>query len=203
MTGTALDHVLLLLIPLFLRGTGGNEELARKAALQMLESHGPVTDRDYLLAAELIACSFVALDNLGKSMADPNMAVSTCLRLRTNATVLSRRAERNRQFLEPGPKTSRPPVKSVVQPSTAPSAMQKMQDAIVAAAPGLAEKLTNASQSMTRQQRRLLTRKIEQAREARERDARKAARFASRAAAMQKEQRPVDRASGEIQAAAA
>ena len=197
MTGTALDHVLLFLIPLFLRGVGGDEDLARQAARHMLEAHGPVTDRDYLLAAELIACSFAALDNLGKSMADPDMAVSTCLRLRANANTLSRRAERHRETLDRAAKQSPQVAKSAVAPQTTPSAIQKIRDAIVEAAPNLAETLTNASQTMSRQQRRLLTRKVEQAREAREREARKAARFASRALAMEKDQGPVDMASTE------
>jgi len=59
--------------------------------------------------------------------------------------------------------------------------MQKVRDAIVEAAPVLAETLANAGQTLSRQQRRLLARKAEQARAAREREARKAARFAPRA----------------------
>jgi hypothetical protein len=58
--------------------------------------------------------------------------------------------------------------------------MQKVRDAIIEAAPSLAETLTTVSQTMSRQQRRYLMRKTEQARVAQERDARKTARLASR-----------------------
>ena len=52
----------------------------------------------------------------------------------------------------------------------------------LAVAPSLAEILTAAGQTLSRQQRRLLSRKSEQARRARERDARKTARFVAHAA---------------------
>jgi hypothetical protein len=203
---TALDHVLLLLIPLFLRGAGGNEESARQVALRMLEAHDPVTDRDYLLAAELIACSITMVDSLCRSMEDPDMAVSTRLRLRANGNALSARADRNRKILGSAaplpPRAAESAVAPSIAPSATPSAIQKIRDAIVEAAPNLAETLTNASQTMSRQQRRLLSRQVEQARAARERDARKAARFASRAAEINKEQLTQGAATDEIQAAA-
>lgn len=187
MTGTALDHVLAFLIPFFLRGAGGDQALARQAAVQLLESHGAVTDWDVLLVAEIIAFSFTTLDNLGKSIADPDMPISTCLRLRSNANALSRRAERTRQSMQQGRQETRQPARSIAPPPTPASSaatpatsMQKVRDAIIEAAPSLAQTLTTVSQTMSRQQRRYLMRKAEQARAAQERDARKTARLASR-----------------------
>jgi hypothetical protein len=188
MTGTALDHVLAFLIPFFLKGAAGDQALARRAAMQLLESHGAVTDWDVLLAAEIIAFSFTTLDNLGKSMTDPDMPINTCLRLRSNANALSRRAERSRQSMQIGRQQTRQPVQSAAPPPAPATAMQpppataiqKVRDAIVEAAPSLAETLTTVSQTMSRQQRRYLMRKTEQARAAQERDARKTARLAPR-----------------------
>jgi hypothetical protein len=182
-TGTALDHVLAFLIPFFLQGVGGDHAAARSACVRLLYSYGAETDQQCMLAAEIIAFSFTTLDNLGQSFADPDMAISTRLRLRSNANALSRAAERNRQALERAKKSAAEPAAIAERRDAEPSAMQKIRDAIVQAAPVLAETLTNAG-PISRQQRRLLTRKIEQARAARDREARKAARLAPRAAAM-------------------
>lgn len=131
----------------------------------------------------LFAFSFTTLDNLSRSVADPDLSVNARLRLRSNANALSRAAERNRQTLErvcrPDPRPDRPPA----QPPTAPSALQKVRDAIVEAAPSLAETLTGVSQAISRQQRRFLMRKAEQARASQERESRRSARLSQRAAA--------------------
>jgi hypothetical protein len=59
--------------------------------------------------------------------------------------------------------------------------MRKVQDATVEAAPSLAETPANAGQTISRQQRRILTRKVEQARAVLERVAHKTVRLAPRA----------------------
>jgi hypothetical protein len=184
MTGTTLDHVLAFILPLFLKGAGGDEMLARRAAIQLLESYCATTDRSLLLAAEVIAFSFTTLDNLAQSVANPDLSITTRLRLRSNANALSRAADRNRQALErirtTNPEPLMPPT---LQSAEAPSAIQKVQDAIVAAAPSLARTLASAGQTLSRQQRRFLSRKVEQARISQEREARKTARLAPRATA--------------------
>ena len=183
MTGTALDHILTFLIPLFLKGANNDEASARHAVTQLLGSYRTTTDQDLFLAAEIIAFGFATLDNLSRSVADPDISIGTRLRLRSNANALSRAAQRNRQTLERVQKQPADPVKLESDPPSLPTALQKVRDAIVEAAPSLAETLTNAGQTMSRQQRRFLMRKSEQARAARERDARKTARLAPRAPA--------------------
>jgi hypothetical protein len=183
MTGIALEHVLAFLVPLFLRGADCDQESARQAALRLLDSHGAATDRDLLLAAEIIAFSFTTLDNLSRSMADADISVSTLLRLRSNANALSRSAQRNRKTLEQVRKIDLQPDQPPAPPTPPPSAIRKVRDAIVEAAPTLAETLANASQTMSRQQRRFLMRKAEKARAAQEREIRKTARLAPTAAA--------------------
>jgi hypothetical protein len=180
MTGTVLDHVLAFLIPLFLKGAGDDPALARRAAIELLESHNAATARELLLAAEIIAFSFATLDNLGKSMADPDMSISTRLRLRSNANALSRATERSRNNLERARKQMPEGTKIPTATPSPPTAIQKVRDAIVEAAPCLAQTLTDAGQSISRQQRRFLTRKAEQVRAAREREVRKTARLAIR-----------------------
>jgi hypothetical protein len=194
---TVLDHVLAFLIPLFLRGAGDDQASARGAAIHLLDSYGAATGEDLLLAAEIIAFSFTTLDNLGRSVADSDLSISARLRLRSNANALSRAAERNRRNLQrskmPDPLSAASPARSTAPspaaPSptatspTPPSALQKVRDAIVEAAPALAETLANATQPMSRQQRRFLMRKADQARAAQEREARKTARLAPRATA--------------------
>ncbi len=180
MTGTAIDHVLAFLIPIFLTAAGGDHQAARRAALELLQSHGAATGPELLLSAEVIALSFATLDNLAKSVADPALSISTRLRLRSNANALSRAAERNRQALERVRKQTPAPPVSEPKPPSLPTAMQKVRDAIVEAAPSLAATLTQSAQPVSRQQRRFLMRKAEQARAAQEREARKTARLSGR-----------------------
>jgi hypothetical protein len=191
MTGTALDHVLIFLVPIFLRGAQGDAASARRAAIQLLDSQGAVGDRDTLLAAEIIAFSLATVNNLGQSMADPDMPVATSLRLCASASALSRGAERNRKALErarkadaqsPSPPGQHTATLEVTEQKavTLPTTIQKVHDAIVQAAPALAETLTNAGQTMSRQQRRFIERKAEQARVSHERAARKLARVVQR-----------------------
>ena len=191
MTGTALDPVLAFLIPLFLKAANGDTHLARQAAVQLLDCYAATTEAERLLAAEIIAFSFATLDNLGRSVADPDMPVTTCLRLRGNANALSRAGERNRQALAKAKKTTPQPATQATQatqataakPPALPAAMQKIRDAIVDAAPSLAEKLSAAGPTISREQRRYLNRKAEEARAARDREVRQAARRAERATA--------------------
>ena len=191
MTGTALDPVLAFLIPLFLKAANGDTHLARQAAVQLLDCYAATTEAERLLAAEIIAFSFATLDNLGRSVADPDMPVTTCLRLRGNANALSRAGERNRQALAKAKKTTPQPATQDTQatqataakPPALPAAMQKIRDAIVDAAPSLAEKLSAAGPTISREQRRYLNRKAEEARAARDREVRQAARRAERATA--------------------
>ena len=185
---TAIDHVLAFLIPIFLAGANGDQAAARQAAIELLQAHSTANGRDLLLSGEIVAFSFATLDSLGKSMADPQMAITTRLRLRSNANALSRATERNRKALERPGKPLTPPAVSTPLPASLPAplptAMQRVRDAIVQAAPSLAETLTQAgTQPMSRQQRRFLERKAEKARAAKEREISRTARLAEWATA--------------------
>lgn len=183
MIGIALDPVLAFLIPLFLKAANGDTDQARQAAVQLLDCYGATTGADRLLAAEIIAFSFATLDNLSRSLADPEMSVATCLRLRGNANALSRAGERNRQALAKAKKTTEKPATQAAESPALPTSMQQIRDFIVEAAPSLVEKLSAAGTTMSREQRRYLNRKTEEVRAARDREARQAVRRAERATA--------------------
>jgi hypothetical protein len=178
MTGTLLDHVVGCLIPLFLKGAGDDPALARRAAIQLLESYGVAGGRDLLLAAEVIAFSFATLDNLVRSLADPDMSIRMRLRLRSNANALSRAAERNRKFLEAARSD---PAATVAAPPLSSTVVENARDEIVGPAPGPADARPSTGQPISRQQRRFLMRKAEQVRAAQAREGRKTARLAARA----------------------
>ena len=188
MTGTALDPILAFLIPLFLKVAGGDTAQARQAAVQLLDCYGATTEAERILAAEIIAFSFATLDDLSRSVADPDMAISTRLRLRSNANALSRASDRNRQALAKAKKVAPEPAKQATQPPSTtppevPNAMQNIRDAIIGVVPGLAANFTSDTPVLSRDQRRYLSRKAEEARAARDREARQAARRAERAIA--------------------
>jgi flagellum-specific peptidoglycan hydrolase FlgJ len=188
MTGTLLDHVLGFLIPFFLTGTDGDDAPARQAAIELLQSYGTTTDQQLVLAAEIVAFSLTTLANLGQSVADPDLSINTRLRLRSNANALSRASDRNRKALERTRNAEpahggAPEPASPRYPSAAPPAIDQSTGAIVEPAPAIAETHTSTGQPLSRQQRRFLARKAEQARAAQQRDARKAARLAQRATA--------------------
>jgi hypothetical protein len=188
---TALNHVLAFLLPFFLQGAVGNADLARAAALQLLGSYGATSSSDLLLAAQVIAFSFSTLDALGKAVAEPDLSPSARLRHRGNANALHRSGEQCRKALDRSrhpnpagkamPDDVRPPAPDHPVPDIT-AAMQKVQQAIVDAAPSLAQRLTSNVQPISRQQRRYLARKAEERLLQQEREARKAARIKQLAA---------------------
>jgi hypothetical protein len=174
MSETTLNAILALLIPIFLKVAGNDDVLARATALQTLNAYRPSNEAEAILAAEIIVLGFATIDNLSQSLADPDMGITTRLRLRSNAGTLHRAADRNRQILARAntPQLAKP----AKQPTTAFDPVDKMRDALIDAAPVLAERLT----TLSRQQRRFLMRKAEQARAAQEKAVRLTARNAQR-----------------------
>ncbi len=184
---TVLGHVLAFLLPFFLKGAAGDVDLARAAALQMLASYTVTSSEDLMLAAQIIAFSFSTLDALGNAVAEPDLSPSARLRQRGNANALHRAAEQCRKALDRSRQLNPPVAGETVDPrpptpdipvQDVQSAMQKVQQAIVEAAPSLAQRLTNQTPPISRQERRHLARKAEERLLQQEREARKAARIA-------------------------
>src|ERR1700742_2892146 len=87
-----LNLIAAFLTPMFLATAGGDPTYARMAALETVNSYGVRTLADLLPIAQILAFGSPPLASLNQSMAD-NIAVSLALRLRGNASSLSRAAE--------------------------------------------------------------------------------------------------------------
>jgi len=183
---TALGQVLAFLLPFFLKGAAGDADLAHATALQMLDSFAVTSSKDLLLAAQIIAFSLSALDTLGTAVAVTDLSPSARLRLRGNANALHRAGEQCRKALDRSYQRGMPVAAAAagLQPPTpdipvqdVKTAMQKVRQAIVEAAPSLAQRLTDQTQPISRQERRYLARKAEERLLQQEREARKAARI--------------------------
>ena len=97
--GDRLLHlVVCLLAPLFLTTGDGDIAFARAAALETVKSYQARNSADLIAIAQIIAYGLAALGSLSLSMAD-DLSLSMMLRLRGNATALTRAAEQNRRAL--------------------------------------------------------------------------------------------------------
>jgi len=94
---TLLNAIITLLMPLFI-AQSGDPLGARLAIIETLAAYGAQTRAELLNAAQVIAFSLSALDNLGRAMA-PELSVSLCLRLRGGANALNRAARQNARAL--------------------------------------------------------------------------------------------------------
>jgi len=97
--GDRLLHlVVCLLAPLFLTTGDGDIAFARAAALETVKSYQARNSADLIAIAQIIAYGLAALGSLSLSMAD-DLSLSMMLRLRGNATALTRAAEQNRRAM--------------------------------------------------------------------------------------------------------
>ncbi len=84
-----METVLASLAAIFLGGTGGDITAARDATSAMLATYNAQTTDELLLAANIVAFSFQALEAL-KQAAEPDMPLNRVMRLRSGAIGLSR-----------------------------------------------------------------------------------------------------------------
>ena len=109
-----LNHVVSLLVPLFITAAGGELYFARMAALATIDSYRGRTQADLLTILQIITFSLGAADSVCRSMAD-DLSLPMVLRLRGNANSTARTAERNRLALtatakaDPAPPANPPP----------------------------------------------------------------------------------------------
>ena len=97
--GDGLLHLIVfLLAPLFLTASDGDIAFARAAALETVNSYQARNSTDLIAIGQIIAYGLAALGSLSLSMAD-DLSLSMTLRLRGNATALTRAAEQNRRAL--------------------------------------------------------------------------------------------------------
>jgi hypothetical protein len=90
--------IVAFLAPMFLSATGGDIAYARMAAIETVNAYRVRNPSDLLGIAQIIGFGLAALGSLSLSMAD-DISVALVLRLRGNATSLSRAAEQHRRAL--------------------------------------------------------------------------------------------------------
>jgi hypothetical protein len=122
-TDLLLDCVLGLLAPLLMAaGTISDTHLARLAAKQAIESYGAEGHAPLITAGQIVAFALTAMDNLRLSM-DQDISVPVKLRLRGNASALSRTAHYHGETLrEPHP--ARPAIKEIPLAAPRPEAVK-------------------------------------------------------------------------------
>ncbi len=98
-TAALLDRIIGLLAPLFLAATAGDVATARDAARGMLASYNSRNDEELRLHALVIAFGFGALDALAQA-SGPGLSLNQVMRLRSNATALSRAGHQNQAVLD-------------------------------------------------------------------------------------------------------
>ncbi len=98
-TAALLDRIIRLLAPLFLDATAGDLIAARDAARGMLASYNSRDDEELRLHALVIAFGFGALDALAQA-AGSGLSLNQVMRLRSNATALSRAGHQNQAVLD-------------------------------------------------------------------------------------------------------
>jgi hypothetical protein len=199
-TVALLDRILGLLAPIFLVAAGGDMVAARAAVNSMLACYNVRTDEELRLVALTIAFSFGALDALGLA-ANPDLSLNQVLRLRGNATALSRASHQSRATFdkqrkqpqaEPDARAEETPLPASVEApdlsAFARSVMRARNEAPVSVAPVLAAPVLAApvriaaapAAPLSRQQRRAGERQAEKVQRRQEHDIRRAALLAAR-----------------------
>jgi hypothetical protein len=121
------DRILALLSPLFLEAPGGNMAAARETVRTTLDGYNPRTEEELRLAALTVAFGIAALEALGDA-ADPGLPVNQRLRLRNNASALSRAGHRTQAALDKMHRGDAQP--TTLQPPTLPASAET-QDLLV------------------------------------------------------------------------
>jgi hypothetical protein len=175
-TQAVAEKIIAFLAPLFLAGAAGNLEASNHAAIAMLKTYAPTTDRELRFAALSIAFGFGALDALSRA-ADPDLTLNQVLRLRGTANALNRSAHQNETRLEKLRKHPPEAQSEDSQPEPLP-ASTAAEDLLAFA------RLQSIPQAQTaplsRQQRRAEERRQEKIRQRQQEQARLAARTAAR-----------------------
>jgi hypothetical protein len=95
-----IEQAVFTLTPFFLDGAGGDPARARRAAVEMLKAYPINTPLELQLAAEFIAFSHSAMDELRLAKADPEMPEPQRCRLRAGAVALNQAGHRTLKVLE-------------------------------------------------------------------------------------------------------
>src|SRR3954454_17071271 len=98
-TDCLFDTLLGFLLPFFLAGAGGSQQVASAAIRELIQAYNASSVTELDLAGRIVGFSVVSMDNLLLSM-KPGLSDSLVLRYRCNAVTLSRSADQARTMLE-------------------------------------------------------------------------------------------------------
>jgi hypothetical protein len=87
------------MLPFFLAGAGGNQDVAKAAIHQLIEAYNASNPTELDLVGRIIGFSIVSMDNLRLSMT-PNLSDAKVLRYRGNAVTLCRSSNQARSMLD-------------------------------------------------------------------------------------------------------
>jgi hypothetical protein len=177
-TAAFLDKILALLAPLFLTAAGGDVEAAREAVRSSLACYNARSDGELRLAALIVAFGFGALDALSRAV-DADLSFNQMMRLRSNATALSRAGHQNQAVLDTLRKQAASEPAPEPEPVEADLPDSIETPALVAFARAIQPIRTQSAAPLSRQQRRASERAAEKARRQQHEDSRRTARAAA------------------------
>ena len=123
-----LNLVVSIVAPIFLRGTGGDADLARMAAIEALNTYRVRNFAELIAIAQIIAYGLAALDSLTLSFGE-DLPLSMVLRLRGNSNALNRSAEQNRRAMRIDAQPQDVDVGAQPEPAAVPEACDEAPDA--------------------------------------------------------------------------
>jgi hypothetical protein len=141
-----IEQAVFTLTPFFLDGAGGDPARARRAAVEMLKAYPINTMLELQLAAEFIAFSQSAVEELRLAKADPEMPEPQRRWLRASAVALNRAGHRTLRILEKVyQSSSRDPVR---QPEPAPTPPPNLSPEQLAMLRAMRERVARAREQM-------------------------------------------------------
>src|SRR3954469_12737556 len=141
-----IEQAVFTLTPFFLDGAGGDPARARRAAVEMLKAYPINTMLELQLAAEFIAFSQSAVEELRLAKADPEMPEPQRRRLRAGAVALNRAGHRTLRILEKVyQSSSRDPVR---QPEPTPTTTPNLSPEQLAMLQAMRERVARAREQM-------------------------------------------------------
>ena len=158
---TSREQIFLSVAPFFLEAAHGNQADARAAAQAMVDSFGPETTEQTLLAAQIVVYSLAGLDSLRRSAETPDLAPSVHLRLRGNANAMQRASQNCRKALDQRRKSADAPAHTGTNATPVRTFTEDdLKAAIQSASAVIAEARAAAQAPMNREARRAAEREM-------------------------------------------
>jgi hypothetical protein len=147
-----IEQAVFILTPFFLDGAGGDPARARRAAVETLKAYPISSPLELQLAAEFIAFSHSAMDELRLAMADPEMPEPQRRRLRAGAVALNQAGHRTLKVLERVHQSRSRDAAAQPEPAPAPQQSPDLTPEQLAMLQAMRERVAQAREQMAREQ---------------------------------------------------